>query len=51
MPRDRYFTIRSAIHVVNDDDAAAKNKSQDRLWKVRPIITKFCYRYTLINDL
>lgn len=41
MARDRYFSIRAAIHVVNDADVTAESKAKDRLWKVRPIIDKF----------
>ncbi|XP_022195556.1 piggyBac transposable element-derived protein 3-like [Nilaparvata lugens] len=40
-PRDRYFNIRSAIHVVNDNDVTQAMKDEDRLWKVRPLVDKF----------
>lgn len=41
MARDRYFTIRSFLHVVDNNNVSAEMRALDKLWKVRPIIDKF----------
>ncbi|XP_050296322.1 piggyBac transposable element-derived protein 3-like [Anthonomus grandis grandis] len=37
MTRDRFFSIRSHLKVVIDNDVLANDRQKDRLWKVRPI--------------
>lgn len=40
MTRDRYFQLRTTLKVVFDPDITHEEKKRDRLWKVRPIITR-----------
>lgn len=37
MPRDRFFTLRMSLHVVNTIDVS-EDTMKNRLWKVQPII-------------
>lgn len=39
MTRDRFFTLRNALHVVNSDAPAAE-ETDNPLWKVQPMIDK-----------
>lgn len=36
--RDRFILIRNNIKLIYDDDISPKHRSQDKLWKVRPIL-------------
>ncbi|KAF9405302.1 hypothetical protein HW555_013911 [Spodoptera exigua] len=38
MSRNRFFTLRNSLKLVNDNDYSAEDKSKDKLWKVRPLI-------------
>ncbi|XP_064473141.1 piggyBac transposable element-derived protein 2-like [Ornithodoros turicata] len=38
MSRDRFFTLRSNLKVVNDLDVPDDVKKSDRLWKIKPVI-------------
>ena len=38
---DRYFLLRNTVHLVDNNSLSEQQKSEDRLWKVRPLIDKF----------
>ncbi|XP_037518745.1 piggyBac transposable element-derived protein 3-like isoform X2 [Rhipicephalus sanguineus] len=40
LTRDRFFTLRSNLKVVNDLEFKEEDKKNDRLWKVRPILNE-----------
>lgn len=41
MTRDRFFTLRNNLHLVNNFDITKEQRDSDRLWKVRPLIDRF----------
>ena len=40
MRRDRYFQIRAALKIVDDDAIDDATKERDRAWKIRPLLIK-----------
>ncbi|KAM7312696.1 piggyBac transposable element-derived protein 3 [Ixodes scapularis] len=39
MSRNRYFQLRSQLKVVNDLEVSVQVKEQDRLWRIRPLVS------------
>lgn len=39
MSRNRYFQLRSRLKVVNDMEVSVQVKEQDRLWRIRPLVS------------
>lgn len=40
MSRDRYFTLRSSIKVVFDNEISREERVSDRIWNVRPLFDR-----------
>lgn len=38
MPRNRFFSIRSCLKLVMDDDVPTEIRSNDKFWKIRPLL-------------
>ena len=40
MTRDRFYSIRSMLKVIDDNNVSEVQKQADRLWKIRPLLDK-----------
>lgn len=40
MTRDRFFSIRNMLKVIDDNQVTDEEKKDDRIWKIRPLINK-----------
>lgn len=40
MSRDRFFLLRNSLKFVFDDDISSQSRTDDKLWKVRPLINR-----------
>lgn len=41
MNRDRFFTLRNYLHLVNNLETREEQRQADRIWKIRPLIEYF----------
>lgn len=54
MTRDRYFLLRTSVKIVFDPDVSDDEKVRDKVWKVRPIITRIlegCHKMERSQDI